>query len=125
MHYCPKCGAKTHEGEQYCVSCGIHLPEDIKTDLMKKKSPKGLIMVACANIYFNFHINSSHCYSFYLEYQQDQAKATYQDGVELALEGQFNNAKDHFEQSLDFKSNYKAAQQNLEFMDIAINIQNH
>ncbi|MFD2639728.1 zinc ribbon domain-containing protein [Piscibacillus salipiscarius] len=124
MHYCPKCGAKTHEGEQYCVSCGIHLPEDIKNRFDEEKEPQGFNkwwLVPISTLIFTLILAIA--IHFYLEYQQDQAKATYQDGVELALEGQFNNAKDHFEQSLDFKSNYKAAQQNLEFMDIAINIQ--
>ncbi|MGP4073688.1 zinc-ribbon domain-containing protein [Piscibacillus sp. B03] len=126
MRYCPKCGAKIHDDELYCVACGARLPDDINTRFEEEQREnqgfnKWWLAPISAII---FSLVLAIALHFYLEYQQSQAKDYYKDGVELALDGQFNNAKDLFEQSLDYKSNYKAAIQSREFMDVAINIQN-
>ncbi|WP_186807110.1 zinc-ribbon domain-containing protein [Tenuibacillus multivorans] len=121
MSYCPKCGAKTYEEEQFCVSCGSQLPDNITERYLDES--KGFnkwwfapISVVIFVLVFAIGIH------FYLEHQQNQAVEIYQEGVELANEGQYINAKEKFEQSLDYKSNYQAASTSLTFMDVAIEI---
>lgn len=126
MRYCPKCGAKIHDEELYCVACGARLPEDINNRFEEEqRDDQGFNKWWLAPISaIIFSLVLAIAIHFYLDYQQSQAKDYYKDGVELALDGQFNNAKDLFDQSLDYKSNYKAAIQSREFMHVAINIQN-
>ncbi|SEQ54588.1 zinc ribbon domain-containing protein [Piscibacillus halophilus] len=124
MSYCPRCGAKAHEDERYCVSCGAQLPEDIHDRFEEQSEPEGFNRWWFAPIsVLIFTLILSIALHLYLEYQEDQAVDAYKEGVELALDGQFNNAKDKFNESLDYKSNYKAASNSLEFIDVAINVQ--
>ncbi|RPF52277.1 zinc ribbon domain-containing protein [Aquisalibacillus elongatus] len=122
MFYCPKCGAETRDEELYCVSCGSKLPTDTD-ERFNEPSEKGfnkwwlaplstLILVLLIAIIIHF----------YLDYQQDKAVETYEEGIELALEGQYLNAKEKFRQSLEYKSNFTAASDSMEFMDIAIEV---
>ncbi|WP_228550122.1 zinc ribbon domain-containing protein [Salinibacillus xinjiangensis] len=61
---------------------------------------------------------------FLLSYQENKAIDTYYNGENMALEGKFQQAKDLFSEALDKKENFSAARQNVQFMDIAISIQN-
>ncbi|TFB14067.1 zinc ribbon domain-containing protein [Filobacillus milosensis] len=121
MSYCPKCGAKTHTDELFCVSCGAPLPTDIseRYNTDQKNFNKWWLVPLSVLIFSLMFAIGIH---FYLEHQEDQAKQSYNEGVELALEGQYLKAKDKFRQSLDYKSNYKAAATSSNFMDIAMQI---
>ncbi|WP_188205626.1 zinc ribbon domain-containing protein [Alkalibacillus aidingensis] len=120
MMYCPKCGAKTKHDEAYCVVCGAQLPKDLEErtqniDGFNRWWLAPIITFACILLLgIGLH--------FYLEYNNSKAIEAYETGVEYALEGQYKRAQDHFEEALTYNSNLEVASTNVDFMDIALEI---
>ncbi|GAA0453173.1 zinc ribbon domain-containing protein [Alkalibacillus silvisoli] len=120
MMYCPRCGSKIKEDESYCVICGAQLPKDIDE---RTQTQSGLnrwwltpiVTLVCVLIAgIGLH--------FYLEYNNSSAQSLYDEGVEHALEGQYNRAQSLFEEAIDYNPNFEAAQVNSEFMTVALEI---
>ncbi|MRG85593.1 zinc-ribbon domain-containing protein [Salinibacillus xinjiangensis] len=121
MPHCPYCGTEVKNEEQFCINCGKELPNDLSSRLSNKGFnrwwflPMGTLLVSIL-LLIGFY--------FLLSYQENKAIDTYYNGENMALEGKFQQAKDLFSEALDKKENFSAARQNVQFMDIAISIQN-
>ncbi|ASN05931.1 zinc ribbon domain-containing protein [Virgibacillus necropolis] len=121
MFHCPYCGTKVQDNESYCIKCGKRLPEDIHNRLHLSKGSKKFWFLPLA-ILFLLALSIGVFYLF-LENQTAQAKELYSDGEKNAQKGNFEKAKDLFEQALEQKENFPQASNAIEFMDIAIIIQ--
>ncbi|WP_051189002.1 zinc ribbon domain-containing protein [Halalkalibacillus halophilus] len=122
MTYCPKCGAKTEENEAYCVLCGAQLPKNIKHRTEHQSGFSKWWLTPIFTIITMLVIGIG--LHFFLEHSNNQAEQLYEQGVENALDGQYNRAHQYFNEALDYKENYEAARTNAEFMEIALGINN-
>ncbi|MGM8214294.1 zinc ribbon domain-containing protein [Bacillaceae bacterium W0354] len=123
MSFCPQCGIKTHEDEKYCVSCGAELPTDLKE---REKIDHGfnkwwLVPISAIIFFLLFSIG----FHFYLSNLNTKAVEAYDQGVELALDGNYEGAKEKFNESLEYKKNFKASLTSLEFLDVADQIKDN
>lgn len=117
MKYCPQCGIKTYENEKFCVSCGAELPQDIEErKKVKKEFNKWWLVPISTLIFFLLFSIGFH---FYLSHINKLAVSAYEEGIELALNGDFDQSKEKFVQSLNYKENFKASIISLDFLELA------
>src|SRR5690554_2258922 len=101
MKYCPQCGMKTYENEKFCVSCGAELPQDIEErKKVKKEFNKWWLVPISTLIFFLLFSIGFH---FYLSHINKLAVSACEEGIELALNGDFDQSKEKFVQSLNYK----------------------
>ncbi|ASK63657.1 zinc ribbon domain-containing protein [Virgibacillus phasianinus] len=123
MFHCPYCGTKVRDNESYCIKCGKQLPEDVHNRLTKPARSKKiwflpLIIFALLSLSIGFlHL--------FLENQTAQAKDLYSNAEKKASEGNYKKAKTLFEEALKQKENFPQASNAIEFMDIAMQVQNN
>lgn len=120
LFHCPYCGTQVKNNELYCIKCGKHLPEDMHTRMNVSKSTNKFWYLPLAVIFLlSLSIG---IFFLYLENQTEYAKELYSEGEKSAQEGNYEEAKDLFEQALEQKGNFPQASNAVEFMDIAIRI---
>jgi tetratricopeptide (TPR) repeat protein len=122
MAYCPYCGAIVKEEEQFCVSCGKALPDDLFERQQGKKKFNRWWLLPITSFLVSMIVMI--CVYFYTTYDNKMALKAYDEGVELALSGKYSDAKNYFEEALNRNQHLKAAIHNAQFMDIALSIQN-
>ncbi|SDJ75921.1 zinc ribbon domain-containing protein [Sediminibacillus albus] len=118
MLHCPYCGSKTKEDELFCIQCGKKLPEDRYERIPQSKYNSRVWYLPA--IAFTVSLIAIGFYYFHLEHQTDQAKEAFKEGEESALEGEFNEALVQFSNALSENANFPAAQENKEFMQVAL-----
>ncbi|MEN2766619.1 zinc ribbon domain-containing protein [Ornithinibacillus xuwenensis] len=120
MLHCPYCGSVVKEEEQFCVSCGEELPEDINERYTNKKHYKKLWVMPFITLVMVLLAVS--LYQGYLQKQTSQAKQNYELGEKSLAEEDYDAAKDYFTKALDEKSNFKQGKTALEFVKNALAI---
>ncbi|WP_058306955.1 zinc ribbon domain-containing protein [Gracilibacillus massiliensis] len=123
MSFCPKCGGQVQEIETFCVSCGKRLPEDLKKRNMPEKPTKKWWFLPVLSIV----IASIILFSTYLftTYQSDRALAYYQEAEEMALIGDYEQAKDLLQQALQYKEKFPSAREVLNFLQVASDVEHN
>ncbi len=121
MAYCPYCGTVVKEEEQYCIHCGKALPKDYaeRTVPVRKRNRWWFLPIGTATVFVLLFIGLY----VYSNYEKDRALSAYNEGVQLAKDGKFEQAKETFETALDKDKALRPAAQNAQFMDIALSIQ--
>jgi tetratricopeptide (TPR) repeat protein len=121
MAHCPYCGTIVKDEEQYCIKCGKELPKDIEERMANRKfNNKWWFIPVASVVVFSLLFLGLYMYT---NNQKENAISAYESGAKLAEEGNFQQAKEQFEQAVNLKTNMKAAVQNAQFMDIAMSIQ--
>ncbi|MGJ9458602.1 zinc-ribbon domain-containing protein [Oceanobacillus sp. CF4.6] len=122
MIHCPYCGMNVKEEEQYCIKCGKPLPKDIMDRIYNKKKINkfwylplitAVLIAASAGV---FHL--------FLKSESADAKNLYMQGEQQLVDGNYKEARDLFSQALDNHSHFTAATTSMEFVELAINIDN-
>ncbi|MGP4040467.1 hypothetical protein ACTWP4_11340 [Gracilibacillus sp. D59] len=121
MSFCPNCGGQVQDIETFCVSCGKKLPEDIKKRILPvKPSKKWWFLPALSLIIACSVVGSAY---FFTNYQSNKALSYYDEATEMALIGDYDQAKALLEQALEYKENFPAAEEVLAFLNVATEIE--
>ncbi len=123
MLHCPYCGGKIHEKEVFCTQCGEKIPGDIYDRMPQKNlhSKWWILPIAC----FFILLVAVGSFYIYLEKKENQAEIYFNQGEELALNGDFYKAQNKFEQAIKLKDNFPVAKDVFQFMQVAIDIDNN
>ncbi|WP_430791414.1 zinc-ribbon domain-containing protein [Virgibacillus flavescens] len=121
LFHCPYCGTKVNDNESYCIKCGKHLPEDMYNRLAVSKQTKKVWFLPLI-IVLLLGVSVSGFYLF-LENQAAQAKELYSNGEMTAQKGDYEKARELFNEALEQKGNFPQASTAVHFMDIAISVQ--
>ncbi|QHS22073.1 zinc ribbon domain-containing protein [Virgibacillus sp. MSP4-1] len=121
MAHCPFCGTEVKQGEEYCINCGKEMPTDLAERIPKNQGfnkwwflPIGALFLAIL-VFIGYY--------FFLSSQENQALETYKKADKVAVDGNFQQAKKLYKEAQQYKSEFPAAVQNAQFMDIAMSIQ--
>ncbi|PWU69022.1 zinc ribbon domain-containing protein [Gracilibacillus dipsosauri] len=115
MAFCPYCGKKVQQDENYCASCGESLPHDLLDRAPKRKIAKRLIFIPIL-------VTSLCCcfllalFAFY-QYNEGKAKTLFSQAEEMALIGDYEQASQLLEESIQVKDNFPAAKTALQFFN--------
>ncbi|ENH97198.1 hypothetical protein J416_07152 [Gracilibacillus halophilus YIM-C55.5] len=121
MYYCPYCGNQVEQTENFCVTCGESLPENLENRAyVEKRSWKKLILPMTLILIGIISVLSAH---FFLSYQEQKALAKFKQAEEMALIGDYEQAKQLTDQALNKKKNFPVAQQVSQFLEKAITYQ--
>jgi len=119
MGHCPYCGTKTNEDESFCIHCGKSLPNDLKERSQEHQS-KGFNRwwIIPISVFFLSIIALGSMYVFF-EQKTTQAKEKFNQGESLALNGNYDEAQDHFNEALNLSYQFPAAIANKQFLKVA------
>ncbi len=112
--YCPHCGKKRDENDQFCFSCGKEL-------VTHKQSLSILWRWMPVMIFFLIGI----CLAGYYIYEESVTKAairSFEQGEELAEKGELKAAKLKFEEAQQKRTRFPAAQENEEMIINAMKV---
>ncbi|SHM89046.1 hypothetical protein [Gracilibacillus kekensis] len=123
MSFCPKCGGQVQEMESFCVSCGKRLPEDLKERNLPEKPTKKWWFLPV----FSLVIASIILFSIYIftNYQSNKALEYYEEAEEMALIGDYDQAKELLQQALQYKDKFPSAKEVLSFLQVASEVENN
>lgn len=123
MAHCPYCGTKTNEDEKFCVHCGKALPEDF-SERAQASGPKQFnrMWYLPISIFILAILALGISYLIY-DHNTTQAKDMFSKGEQLALNGNYNEARQHFEQAIELSHSFPAASKNKLFMKVAASIE--
>jgi len=116
MSFCPQCGIKTLENEKYCVSCGAELPHNIEEREKIEKGFNKWWLVPISTLMFFMVV--SIVLHFYLTHMDDKALHAYEEGVNYALNGEYEQAQEKFNETLKYRGNFSGAISSLEFLSL-------
>ncbi len=116
MSFCPQCGIKTLENEKYCVSCGTELPHNIEEREKAERSFNKWWLVPISTLMFFMIV--SIVLHFYLTHMDDKALHAYEEGVNYALNGEYEQAQEKFNETLKYRGNFSGAISSLEFLSL-------
>ncbi|SET92959.1 hypothetical protein SAMN05421676_11145 [Salinibacillus kushneri] len=122
MAHCPFCGTEVKQEEEYCINCGKPLPNDLNERMSKNQGFNKWWFVPISGLFLAIIVFIG--FYFFLSYQENQAVEAYEKAEKIAVEGNFQQAKNLFKEAKEHKSYFPAAVQNAQFMDIALSIQN-
>lgn len=123
MAHCPYCGTKTNENEKYCIHCGKALPEDFEERAQgpqKKSFNRWWILPISVFILSVLALSITY---LTIEQKTTQAQEQFKRGEQLALEGQYNKARNYFDEALELSYQFPAAYENKQFMKVALTVQ--
>lgn len=121
MLHCPFCGAIVKNNEQYCVSCGDELPDDLmdRHHSDRKKFnffwliPIASMLIMCTAVSIYYII---------LQHKTNEAIELYENGIKDIQASNFKEAKQSFEKALDLKENFYEADISLSFINHTLDI---
>ncbi|WP_188454635.1 zinc-ribbon domain-containing protein [Virgibacillus oceani] len=114
MPHCPYCGTKVKEDELYCINCGRQQPNDVYDRLgIKKQFNKLWYVPIFITIFLLF---TSGIYYLFLQNKTAEAKELYEQGEKSALEGDYKEAKELFQDAFNHKQNMTEAKVSRDFM---------
>ncbi|WP_010649612.1 zinc-ribbon domain-containing protein [Oceanobacillus massiliensis] len=121
MFHCPYCGTDVKEDEQYCIHCGKKLPKDIKNRIYnRKKFNKFWYMPLISAVIIAV---STGLFHLILENESIEAKELYSQGEQKLQERNYQQAKELFSEALDHNHNFSIAENTIEFVNAAIEVQ--
>lgn len=123
MHHCPYCGMKVKEDELYCIKCGRQLPEDILIRLENRREFNKFWYIPIAIL--TLMILSSGIYYVFMQNQVADAKRLYNKAEKMAMEGNFNKAKNLLAESLENSEDFDQAELALGYVQKSINIESN
>jgi len=107
MLHCPFCGAIVKNNEQYCISCGEQLPEDLSMRDQTKKSfnifwfiPVASLILVGTTLGFYYMI---------LQNKTEDAINFYEQGSKALRNNELDTAQQSFEEAIALKENFKEA----------------
>ncbi|QST01387.1 zinc ribbon domain-containing protein [Pontibacillus sp. ALD_SL1] len=121
MAYCPYCGTRINSDEIYCVSCGKSVPEDIHTRSKEYKKSFNTWWILPLSVLL-FSITFTGGSYWFIDHRSTKAEEKLEKGEELALEGNYESATKYFNDALRLTYKFPAANQNKQYMDLAIQI---
>ncbi|WP_067730084.1 zinc-ribbon domain-containing protein [Oceanobacillus damuensis] len=122
MYHCPYCGTSVKENEEFCIKCGKQLPKDVVSRIYNKnKFNKLWYYPVVAAVIIASSAGAAH---LFLKNQSAEAKEFYRQGEQQLLDKNYDQARDLFSQAIDHHGNFTTAQTSLEFVDLAINLEN-
>ncbi|MBF0707249.1 zinc ribbon domain-containing protein [Alkalihalobacillus hwajinpoensis] len=116
--YCPHCGKKRGDDEQFCFSCGKEL-------VTQNKSKHSLsILWRWLPVMVFFLLSSTLAgYYFYEESTSKAAIRSFEKGEELAKNGKLEEAQNEFNEAQKNRPRFPAAQKNENIVTIALNVE--
>lgn len=116
--YCPHCGKKRGDNEQFCFSCGKEL-------VTQNKSKHSLsILWRWLPVMVFFLLSSTLAgYYFYEESTSKAAIHSFEKGEELAKNGKLEAAQKEFNKAQQNRPRFPAAQKNENIVTIALNVE--
>ena len=119
MAHCPYCGTKTNEDELYCIHCGKSLPTDLhERSQTEQKRGFNRWWILPISVFFLSLIALGSMYVFF-ENKTTEAKEKFNQGESLALQGNYDEAQDYFNEALDLSYQFPAAIANKQFLKVA------
>lgn len=120
MLYCPYCGTKILDDENYCTSCGEEYPKDIynRPNMKKRLNRFWYIPIALTILLLCVALSDY----FILQHKQSEAMNYYELGEEQISDQMYQQAEESFNKSLQYKSNLQESIVALSFTKNAITI---
>ena len=121
MYFCPHCGNEVELNEKFCITCGERLPNNLSQRIVKKKrnSKRWLLPI------ITFIIGSLFISVFYgiLHHKREKAIELFEDANQIALVGDYQQARDVTEEALSLYSSFPQANDLIDFLQAAIVIE--
>lgn len=114
MLYCPFCGAIVKNNEQYCISCGEQLPDDISNREQIKKTFNFFWFIPI--ISFIIVSMTIGVYYMILQNKTQDAIALYEQGTKNLKDHEVTVAQQKFAESIELKETFQAADIALSFI---------
>lgn len=115
--YCPQCGKKRNENDQFCYSCGKELvsqsDQQIRRSFLWRWMPAIIFLLLGSGLAG---------YYLYEESVTRTAIRSFEQGEELAIEGNLDAAQQKFEEAKQKRSRFPAAETNENMVSTAIKV---
>lgn len=121
MYFCPHCGNEVESNEIFCVTCGERLPNNIDQRMVKAKSKSKHWLLPI----FTFIICCLFIGSFFgiLHHKQEKALELFEDASQIALVGDYQQAKELTANVISLYSAFPQANDLDQFLNVAITIE--
>lgn len=116
--YCPHCGKKRGDDEQFCFSCGKELVTQNKS-----KHSLSILWRWLPVMVFFLLASTLAGYYFYEESTSKAAIRSFEKGEELAKNGKLEAAQKEFNEAQQNRPRFPAAQKNENIVTIALNVE--
>lgn len=116
--YCPHCGKKRGDNEQFCFSCG----KELITETRSTRSLSALWRWLPVMMFLLIAITLSGYY-FYEESVTKSAVRSFEEGEELAKNGDFKAAQKEFKDVQQKRPHFPAAETNRAIIDTALDVE--
>ncbi|GAA0293785.1 hypothetical protein GCM10008924_09610 [Gracilibacillus halotolerans] len=121
MYFCPHCGNEVESEEKFCVTCGSRLPSNLNERFSNNKSkskrwiyPITAVLVGCLLLTIVYGI---------VLHKRDQALELYEEASQIALVGDYDQAKSVVEEAINNYSSFPQAEELKAFLTIAIEME--
>ncbi|MGP4081691.1 hypothetical protein ACTWQL_17430 [Pseudalkalibacillus sp. R45] len=114
--FCSNCGNKLHTYDQYCETCGakrLETVEPTRKDIKRWHWLTPLIALVITAICLSGYFYSEHN-------KTNAAMESFKKGETAALESEYKDAREHFEEALTIRSEFPAATENKKLVNSAI-----
>lgn len=116
--YCPHCGKKRGENEQFCFSCGKELIPQTRSNRSLSILWRWLPLMM-----FLFLVSCLSGYYLYEESVTKSAIRSFEKGEELAKKGNFEAAQKEFKEAQKRRAHFPAAEMNINMVATALNVE--